>query len=128
MNFPKNYQLSCVIGGNFVNAVQRHGELGCVVPSLPPGNYSVCISSIDMIFCNHQLSLFLRCSLVVSITPSVSFIIGGGVVSIQGHSFEMAEHFSCKFDRNLSPASVLSSTLMTCEIPPYSYFHQGIAH
>ena len=120
--FYPSPQLSCRIGSSVVSAnYSSFTVLYCTAPRQPPGTYNVStsINAVDW-----SVSLLTYTVLydwtVLSMTPLISSLAGGTLLTLTGDYFLPTSQLACLFSPpgTSTAATYINSTTLTCTSPP----------
>lgn len=104
--------------------------VGCVLPALPPGPYSIAISndgrfSTDTgahgVALEHAESLQITVAAAPRVDTTDEVLVGssgGTVITVRGRHFLNTSTLACKFNRIAVPAVFVDSETLLCESPP----------
>lgn len=113
--------LECLFGAGRVPAVSTlrlsPTELRCVVPPLPPGNYTVSVmAGAEESSGPLPVLHVLDASLLLSVSPSSGPARGGTVLVLSGARLATCP-YTCRFGSRAVPAARVSATLLRCITP-----------
>ena len=90
----------------------------CTAPAQSAGAVAVELGSNQQLWTSSGITfVYYAAPTVVSISPALGPSTGGTVVLVSGSNFPMLSTFSCRFASTLTPATVQSSTSVTCLAP-----------
>jgi hypothetical protein len=121
-HFSRSESVECRFSSVTTSAEWKSSEqVLCPAPVMAVGNHSLSLSNNGVDQSLESVALVVMDRLRIdAIHPSLGRVLSGAMVTVQGHGFPSGMEVKCSFSGLDTPATVVSTTLMVCEMPSMS--------